>query len=113
MKLKSYIYKYISLSMVYFSIPLFVFASSGQVNFYDFKTFVNFLIVSFFYPFMYIISSLIFIYFFLGVAKYIWHAGDMEKRKEGYMMLVHGVIAIAVSMSIWGIIYFLMSSFGF
>ncbi len=106
--------KIISLSALSIIVPSTVLAAATPSSyFYDFKSFVYFLVYSLFNPLMYIISGLIFIYFFLGVAKYIWSAGDMEKRKEGYWMLVHGVIAITITMSIWGIIYFLMSSFGF
>ena len=110
MKFKIYMYKFTSFIAALLSVPYFV---SAQAFFYDFKSFVNALVYTFFNPLMSIITGLIFIYFFLGVAKYIWHAGDMAKRKEGYEMLIHGIIAIAVSMSIWGIIYFLLDSFGF
>ncbi len=110
MKFKLNIYKITSLVVGLLGTPLLVFADPP---FTDFKSFVDLIVSAFFNPFMSIISGLIFIYFFLGVAKYIWHGGDMTKRKEGYMMLVHGIIAITVAMSIWGIIYFLLSSFGF
>ena len=51
-------------------------------------------------------------FFFYGLAKYILNAGDEEKKKEGKSIMIWGVIALFVMVSIWGIINVLADTFG-
>ena len=44
------------------------------------------------------------IYFFWGLANYILNAGDDEKKKAGRAVMLNGIIALFVMVSIYGII---------
>ena len=57
-----------------------------------------------------LVFSLALLFFFWGVAKYIWSAGDA--KEEGKKIMVWGVIALFVMSSIWGIIGFLKTDIG-
>ena|SRR3989344_2098834 len=57
-----------------------------------------------------LVFSLALLFFFWGVAKYIWSAGDA--KEEGKKIMVWGVIALFVMSSIWGIINFLKTDIG-
>ena len=57
-----------------------------------------------------LVFSLALLFFFWGVAKYIWSAGDA--KEEGKKIMVWGVISLFVMSSIWGIITVLKSDLG-
>lgn len=59
-----------------------------------------------------VIFGLAFIAFFWGVAKYIFNAADATKRKEGSAMMLYGIIALFVMLSIWGLVSLLGGTFG-
>jgi hypothetical protein len=59
-----------------------------------------------------ILFALAIIYFFWGVIKYIRSAGDPKAASEGKSIMIWGVIAIAVMLSIYGLVNWLQSSFG-
>lgn len=44
------------------------------------------------------------LFFFWGLAKYILNAGDEEKKKEGRSIMIWGIIALFIMVSIWGLI---------
>lgn len=50
--------------------------------------------------------------FFWGLATFVFSAGDEEKRKEARQKMIWGIIAIAVMISIWGLVRFLTTSIG-
>ena len=53
------------------------------------------------------------VFFFWGLAKYILlNAGDEEKKKEGRNIMIWGVIALFIMVSIWGIVSVLADTFG-
>ena len=52
------------------------------------------------------------IFFLFGVLKFVMNANDPEKRKEGRMFMVWGIIAIVVMFGIWGLVSFVMVSLG-
>lgn len=52
------------------------------------------------------------IVFLWGVLRFIFNAGDEEKRKEGRNFMIWGIIGIAVMVSVWGLVNFLQSTFG-
>jgi hypothetical protein len=58
-----------------------------------------------------IIISLALVMFFWGLVMYIVQLGNEEKRKEAMQLMIWGVIAIFVMVSIWGIIRLLQSTF--
>jgi hypothetical protein len=43
---------------------------------------------------------------------YIWNAGDEGKRKEGRGIMIWGVVALFVMVSIWGLVNFIGDAFG-
>ena len=59
-----------------------------------------------------IMFGLAIIYFFWGLIKYIRSAGDPKAAGEGKTIMIHGVIAIAVMASIFGLVLWLQSIFG-
>jgi len=79
----------------------------------DFKSLVDAIVASVLKPLVPVVFMLIFAYFFYGVAVYILHGDNPEKRKDGYDMIKYGVLAIFIAASIWGILTFLMLAFGF
>jgi hypothetical protein len=44
--------------------------------------------------------------FFFGLAKFIFSAGDPEKQKEGRQIMIWGVVALFVMVSVWGLVKF-------
>lgn len=49
--------------------------------------------------------SLALLFFFYGVAKYIWSEG--QGKEDGRKIMIWGVVALFVMTSIWGIIQFM------
>lgn len=58
-----------------------------------------------------LIMTLALIYFFFGLAKYIFSAGDEEKKSEGRNIMIYGVIALFVMASVWGLVAVLQGTF--
>ena len=56
--------------------------------------------------------TLAIVVFFWGLVKYIWSVGGSEDKSEGLQIMMYGVIAIFVMVSIWGIIRLLQNTFG-
>lgn len=51
------------------------------------------------------------IYFFWGIAKFIFSAGDTTKVEEGKAVMLWGVVVLFVIASVWGIIGVLRTTF--
>jgi len=66
-------------------------------------------IVSYIVPFL---LTLALIYFLWGLVKYIMNAGDEEERKKGRGMMIWGVVALFVMVSVWGLVSSLGSIVG-
>lgn len=49
--------------------------------------------------------TLALLYFFYGIAKYIWSVGT--DKEDGKKIMIWGIIALFVMSSVWGIIYFI------
>ena len=58
-----------------------------------------------------IIVALALIFFFYGLAKYILNSGDEEKRTEGKGIMIWGIIALFVMVSVWGLVNLLANTF--
>ena len=58
------------------------------------------------------LAGLALLVFFWGVVKFIFNAGDEEKRREGKKFMLWGIIALFVVVSIWGIVIFIPRSLG-
>lgn len=61
-------------------------------------------------PFLGTVAFLIFI---LGVARFIKSTGSDKEIKDSKNLLIWGIIGIFIMVTIWGIIAFLRSEFGF
>ena len=58
------------------------------------------------------VISLAVLFFLWGVFKFVASGDDEEKRASGRQLMINGVIAIFVMVSIWGLIAFLDSTLG-
>lgn len=58
-----------------------------------------------------VVVTLAFLFFTWGVVKYIWSAGNEDKKAEGKRIMVWGIIALFVITSIVGIITFVSGAF--
>ena len=56
------------------------------------------------------LAGLALLVFFWGVVKFIFNAGDEEKRREGKKFMLWGIIALFVMVSLWGIVTLIRSS---
>ncbi len=59
-----------------------------------------------------IMFALALIYFFWGLIKYIQAAGDPVAASKGKSIMIYGVIAIAVMLSIYGLVIWLQTNLG-
>ena len=50
--------------------------------------------------------------FFWGLAKFIFHAGNEDRIEEGKRIMLWGIIALFVMVSIWGLVSFMQEAFG-
>ena len=58
------------------------------------------------------IISLAVLFFLWGVFKFVASGDDEEKRASGRQLMINGVIAIFVMVSIWGLVAFLEDTVG-
>ncbi|HDQ16760.1 MAG TPA: hypothetical protein ENN31_01395 [Candidatus Vogelbacteria bacterium] len=59
-----------------------------------------------------IMLALAVVVFFWGLAMYLLKAGDEEGQKGARNLMIYGVIAIFVMVSLWGLVGILASTFG-
>lgn len=76
-----------------------------------FKDFVVFFVGDLVNKAIVVIVGLATVYFLWGVAKYILHSGDAAQREEGRSMMIYGIIAIFVMISVWGLVNLLSDTF--
>jgi len=55
-----------------------------------------------------LIIALALVYFLYGVVRYIGRHGDEKARSEGIMIMTHGIIALFVMVSVWGLVNLLV-----
>jgi hypothetical protein len=58
-----------------------------------------------------IVAALALLYFFWGLAQFILNAGSEEGRTKGKNVMIWGIIALFVMVSVWGIIAVLNNTF--
>lgn len=58
-----------------------------------------------------LVVALALLFFFWGLATYILAAGSEEKKGKGKMIMVWGVLALFVMVSVWGIVNVLRDTF--
>jgi len=76
-----------------------------------FKTLSETIISNVLNPLVGIIITLALIYFLWGVAKYVGSPGSEEKRREAISVITHGLIALFVMVSVWGLVKVLQNTF--
>lgn len=59
-----------------------------------------------------VMFALAIIYFFWGLIQFIRSAGDAKKASEGKSIMIYGVIAIFVMVSIYGLVNWLQGTLG-
>lgn len=59
------------------------------------------------------LGAVAFLVFVLGVARFIKASGNEKQIKESKNFLIWGIVGLFVLVTIWGIIAFLRSEFGF
>jgi len=50
--------------------------------------------------------------FFYGLVMYLLSINNQEKRKEGISIMIYGILAITVMVSVWGLVRLLQNTFG-
>lgn len=97
--------KKIILSVSFFLVPLFASATGT----------VGYIIISLRYIFDLIIPLLMAVAmaaFLWGIVKYIYAAGDEEKRKDAKGIIIYGVLGMFILVAFWGIIQIVAYTFG-
>jgi hypothetical protein len=64
-------------------------------------------------PLFTLIISLILLYFFWGVAEFLFGADDQRKIENGKKKIYTSVIALFIGLSVWGIVFLLQVTFNF
>ncbi|MCI5108533.1 MAG: pilin [Candidatus Pacebacteria bacterium] len=59
-----------------------------------------------------IVVALALLYFFWGLARFILAAGDEDSKENGKRIMIWGVVALFVMVSVWGIVNFMRDIFG-
>lgn len=44
------------------------------------------------------------VYFIWGLLKYLTSAGDSSKRSEGVKVMIHGLIALTIMVTVWALV---------
>ncbi len=59
-----------------------------------------------------IVAGLALLGFFWGLTKFIFAAGSEDNREDGKRIMISGLIALFVMVSVWGIIRFFQADLG-
>ena len=59
-----------------------------------------------------VLGGIALLVFFWGLAKFIKNAGDVGKHQEGKDLMIWGVVALFIMVTLWGLIGFAQSSLG-
>lgn len=59
-----------------------------------------------------IVVALALLYFFWGLARFILNSGDEDAQTKGKNIMLWGIIAFFVMVSVWGIVKFVQRAFG-
>lgn len=58
-----------------------------------------------------IVVALALLYFFWGLANYILNANNEEEKKKGRTIMIWGILALFIMVSVWGIINVVRDTF--
>jgi len=92
------IIRYLLLAVVI--IPKFVFAAPS-----DFSDAIS-MILDLIWLTIPVLVGLALLFFFWGLARFILKAGDVKAREDGRQVMIWGIVALFVMMSVWGLIAF-------
>ena len=59
-----------------------------------------------------VVLALAVLYFFWGLAQFVLNSANEEKKAEGRNIMIYGIIALFVMVSVWGLIKLLQQTFG-
>ena len=59
-----------------------------------------------------LVAALALLYFFWGLAKFILASGDEEARDNGKHIMIWGIVALFVIVSVWGLVRFIGDAIG-
>ncbi|MCC6290489.1 hypothetical protein IT398_00205 [Candidatus Nomurabacteria bacterium] len=77
----------------------------------DFAYLVNTLITKVLNPLSYLFLAVAVAYFLMGVLKYVRQSGSDDDREEGRKMMIYGIVALFVMVSVWGLVNVLGGTF--
>jgi succinate dehydrogenase/fumarate reductase cytochrome b subunit len=58
-----------------------------------------------------IVAAAALLFFFWGLARFLWAAGSQVDKEKGRDLMIWGVIALFVMISVWGIVIMLQRTF--
>lgn len=58
-----------------------------------------------------VVVALALLYFFWGLAQYVLNSREEEKKKEGRNIMIWGMLALFIMVSVWGIINVVQDTF--
>jgi hypothetical protein len=99
-------YKFTPITFVaLFFTPLFAHAAplSGLFGVFD-------LLINIFVTLVPIIIAIAVVVFFWGIIKFIAHASDERERESGKQLIIWGMIALFVMVSLWSLVGFIQES---
>lgn len=59
-----------------------------------------------------LVAALALLYFFWGLARFILASGDDEKRASGKHIMIWGIVALFIIVSVWGLVRFIGDAIG-
>jgi len=103
-------------SLIIFSIPFFSFADTlgcslpaSKVMIGDLFSYATCIISTSVIP---LIMSLAVVMFIWGIVQYVISGDDEKKKEKGRNFMIWGIIALAVMVSVWGLVAILRNTFG-
>jgi len=111
--------KYISAGMLALALPETVLAQDLEALSFvasrgagsTFEDLVIFIVDDILNPLIVLIIALALIYFLWGMANFILHADDEQARSKGKQVMVWGIIALFVMVSVWTLVKILQNTF--
>lgn len=96
--------KHLVLTAVLMLVPQWVFAQTLDAILIQFGGFLSTL-----FPLVVALSLFLFLY---GMARFVFESGDEAGRSQGRQVMIWGVVALFVSVSLWAIVEILQGMFG-
>ena len=59
-----------------------------------------------------LVAAIALLYFFWGLAKFILAAGDEEERAKGKSIMIWGIVALFIIVSVWGLVQWIGNALG-